>query len=195
MLLLYIIRCLPIAGGAPKSHDVPKITRRAHTHTHTHTQTDGRSDGTRRLRYRLEQTRVGGRLKKNETTEGGNVSKVERNTVGLRLAPHWTSYRPRASRFSSSSCSVLCVCAGAAFTFALFGHDFSFFTPSVYFILFSFFLPFFPFYNLLHSFFFWAPPSGSFPPKLGAGTVTFNAFLRLPQPVCPAQEPPPGMYR
>jgi fatty acid desaturase len=148
MLLLYIIRCLPIAGGAPKSHDVPKITRRAHTHTHTHTQTDGRSDGTRRLRYRLEQTRVGGRLKKNETTEGGNVSKVERNTVGLRLAPHWTSYRPRASRFSSSSCSVLCVCAGAAFTFALFGHDFSFFTPSVYFILFSFFLPFFPFYNI-----------------------------------------------
>jgi hypothetical protein len=40
------------------------------------------------------------------------------------------------------------VCAGAAFTFALFGHDFSFFTPSVYFILFSFFLPFFPFYNI-----------------------------------------------
>lgn len=125
LLLLYIIRCLPIAGGAPKSHDVPKNNK---THTHTHTHKNCRSIGwnARRLRYRLEQTRVGGRLKKNETTEGGNVSKVERNTRwGCALLP----IGPPTARGPAGSLLLLvrfCVCAGAAFTFALFGHDFLF---------------------------------------------------------------------
>lgn len=117
-----------------------------------------------------------------ERMRGGNVR--QKNTVGLRLCSPlgWTSYRPRASRFSSSSSCSSLVCE-PAFTFALFGHDFFFFfffftPPCILFFFFSF-LPFsyfisfsllFPFLSKKHQ------PSGSFPPK-GNLALAQSVFL------------------